>query len=164
MEPRRIYISGKIGEQQISEATKRKFARAEEMLKVMGHTVINPTDDYFQFSMKTDFEIFKSILCYEGILFYDLGWLRTCTAIYLLEDWKDSPGARTEYEYAKATGKYMFFQDRGQAANYLDELLTKNWKECKPLMLPDEGESDFDCKVRFEKEHISEVWLPIEDL
>ena len=33
MEARRIYISGKICEEVISDATRQKFARAEEMLK-----------------------------------------------------------------------------------------------------------------------------------
>lgn len=162
MEKRRIYISGKIGEQVISEKTLQKFARAEEMLNGMGHTVINPTNEYFQFCMKTDFEIFKTIPCYENILFYDLGWLRTCTAIYLLDDWHDSPGARTERDYALATGKKLFFQERHHACNYLDEQLRNSWKTGKPLMLPDVGENDFDCEVRFQKAHIKEVWLPIE--
>ena len=163
METRRIYISGRIGEQQISKATKEKFARAEEMLKAMGHTVINPTADFFQYCMEIDFEIFKTIPCYENILFYDLGWLRTCTAIYLLDDWDNSPGAKTEYEYAKATGKYLFSQDRWHANNYLDELLRDSRRIGRPLMLPDEGESDFDCVVRFQKLHINDVWLPTEE-
>ena len=46
----RIYISGKIGEEVISEATRQKFAKAEELVKeAFGEenvTVINPACDY----------------------------------------------------------------------------------------------------------------------
>ena len=161
MEPRRIYISGKIGEEVISEATRQKFAMVEEKLTAMGHTVINPASENFQMIMKTEFEIFKNIMCYENILFYDLGWLRTCTTIYMLNNYKDSPGARTEHEYALATGKRILFQNRWEACRYLDDMLVKSWKNCQPLMLPEEGESDFDCKMRFQRTHIDEVWLPL---
>lgn len=41
----KVYISGKIGEVVISEATRKKFAKAEEMLKAKGYEVFNPCDE-----------------------------------------------------------------------------------------------------------------------
>lgn len=106
----KVYISGKIGEEVISEATRRKFARAEEMLRAKGYTVVNPASEEFQMTMETEFMIFRSTMCYESILFYDLGWLKTCTAIYFLDDWDKSPGANVEHSYAMATGKKLLWQ------------------------------------------------------
>ena len=39
----RVYISGKIGEEVLSEATRQKFARAEELLQARGFETFNPT-------------------------------------------------------------------------------------------------------------------------
>ena len=39
----KVYISGKIGEEVVCEATRQKFAKAEEMLKAKGYKVFNPT-------------------------------------------------------------------------------------------------------------------------
>ena len=39
----KVYISGKIGEEVLSEATRQKFAKAEQMLKAKGFETFNPT-------------------------------------------------------------------------------------------------------------------------
>ena len=39
----KIYISGKIGEEVLTEATREKFAQAERMLRQLGYDVFNPT-------------------------------------------------------------------------------------------------------------------------
>lgn len=107
----RIYISGKIGEEVISDATRQKFARAEKMLKDRGNQPINITGEWMQQSMRWAFEWQQTRLYYEAILLYDLHVLSSCRAIYMLEDWKDSPGAKSELTFARATGKLVFFQD-----------------------------------------------------
>lgn len=43
----RVYISGKIGEEVISDATRQKFAKAEKMLQDRGYDVFN-IQDYVQ--------------------------------------------------------------------------------------------------------------------
>jgi len=44
----RFYISGKIGEEVISEATRRKFAAVEAMLQAKGYETFNPTSGEWQ--------------------------------------------------------------------------------------------------------------------
>jgi hypothetical protein len=45
----KVYISGKIGEEVISDATRQKFVRAEKMLEAKGYDVFNPTDPEWQY-------------------------------------------------------------------------------------------------------------------
>ena len=130
----KVYISGKIGEEVISEGTRRKFARAEEMLRAKGHTVVNPASEEFQMTMETEFMIFRSFMCYESILLYDLGWLRTCTAIYMLADWQESNGANVELDFATATGKQRFWEREDDAKIFCDE--SGNYQD---VWLPIEG-------------------------
>ena len=110
----RIYISGKIGEEVISEATREKFARAERMLERHFNPefdmIVNPASEAFQDAMKQAFERrgFRQDLPY--ILLYDLHWLQRCDAIYMLADWTDSDGANVELDFARATGKRIFWE------------------------------------------------------
>ncbi|MBO5626750.1 MAG: DUF4406 domain-containing protein [Prevotella sp.] len=107
----RIYISGKIGEEVISEATRQKFAEAEKMLEERGFEPINITSDGIQRSMEVSFRWRELKPNYEDILLYGLNWLRTCTAIYMLPDFIDSPGAKAEHAFAIATGKHIYYDD-----------------------------------------------------
>ena len=52
----RVYISGKIGGEVISDATRQKFARAEEMLKAKGYQVFNPCDERWQKILRREYE------------------------------------------------------------------------------------------------------------
>ena len=170
----RVYISGKIGEEVLSDATRQKFAKAEEMLMSKGFAVFNPTTSGLglQADRMVELERFRVIagkeedyhrICwYEAILRLDLEALSHCHAIYMLDDWKASPGARVERELALATRKKFFFQDQMESYGYLENMLKESWSKGQPLMLPDEGEDDWDCTLRFQKKHIHEVWLPLE--
>lgn len=109
----RIYISGKIGEEVISDETRQKFAAAQKMLEDRlsdMSTVINPASEEFQETIEQAFKWREIPMNYQDILLYDLQWLRTCSAIYMLEDWGHSPGGATEFYFAKATGKKIFFR------------------------------------------------------
>lgn len=111
----RIYISGKIGEEVISEATRQKFAKAEELLKdVFGAEivdVINPAADHIQDALKMHYSMKGINPWYEETLLYMLHWLETCTAIYMLPDFLNSPGAKAEHAFAIATKKKIFYAD-----------------------------------------------------
>lgn len=139
----KVYISGKIGEEVISDATRQKFARAEEMLKAKGYEVFNPCDERWQRLLKREYENDKYVKSpwmdgefpsfYAYTLLRDQMVLSTKDAVYFLEDWSVSPGAKSEISFANAIGKKRLWQ------NYDDARLNRK-----------------------EEEKLDEVWLPIE--
>ena len=168
----RIYISGKIGEEVISEATRQKFAKAEAMLKAKGYDVMNPACEEYQAEMNQEVDIEEKKWADEGcgekfdryahILLYDLRVLNICDAVYFLHDSKKSPGARSEYYFSLAIKKPIFFAEREDARNHLSN---EFWR------LADEGtlaqkyydiESWADALDEYLEDHKRDIWLPIE--
>lgn len=121
----RVYISGKIGEEVISDATRQKFARAEEMLKAKGYEVFNPCDERWQKVLRREYEHDKYVESpwltskfpdfYAYCLLRDLMVLATKDAIYMLADWTESGGANVELDFARATGKQLFWESKEDA-------------------------------------------------
>ena len=106
----KVYISGKIGEEVLSAATREKFAKAEAYLREWDFDVFNPTTsglgklaDERAVQNGTDF--------YTEIMKLDLEQLQGCDAIYMLSDWKDSPGARRELAEASKLGLPIWYED-----------------------------------------------------
>ncbi|MBO7045680.1 MAG: DUF4406 domain-containing protein [Prevotella sp.] len=156
----RVYISGKIDVAVISEATRRKFARAEEMLKAkFGDevTVINPTSEYFQENMRVHFQVLGVPVNYQEVLLFDLHWIGTCGAVYFLEDFENSPGATSEYYFALASKKRFFFAAKRNASLYLWGELSKNNEEFRNMSLS----KGYDYGKKYELQHLDEVWLPL---
>lgn len=125
-----VYISGKIGEEVISEATRQKFMKAQEMLLEKGYEVINPASEQFQKEMMEHVKIEEKkwqklehgkFDRYAWILLYDLHFLALCDAIYFIYDWEKSPGAGSEHSFALATKKKMLWQILEDAQVYRDE-------------------------------------------
>ena len=116
----KIYISGKMGEKSLSEATRDKFAQAEERLKAEGWDPINPATDEYQDFMQgvlaetfedwEDSDIEGEWNEYAEMLMHDLRIISLCDALYMLADWKQSPGATAEHAYAKALGKEIRYE------------------------------------------------------
>lgn len=111
-----IYISGKIGEETLSAATKRKFELAEKTLTALGWIVINPCSDRIhqrttqlvERSRETwDTATMGNFDTYTAYLTHDILMLAKCSAIYMLHDWEQSPGAKAEYHFAKACHKQI---------------------------------------------------------
>ena len=90
----KIYIAGPItGVENYKEA----FSKAEEHLLSIGHSVMNPA------VLPNGFEHYEyMIVCYSMI--------DVCDCVYFLENWERSKGACLEFEYAKSTGKSVFYQ------------------------------------------------------
>lgn len=166
----KVYISGKIGEEVVSEATRKKFAKAEEMLKAKGYEVFNPCDERWQRLLKREYENDQYVKSpwltnkfpdfYAYALLRDLMVLSTKDAVYMLADWKRSEGATAEYHFALATGKKILFQVEAHAFNYLkgeffvksdagqldEHLMKAPWNEALNQYIHD---------------NINEVWLPL---
>lgn len=117
----RVYISGKIDEVVISDATRQKFARVQRELEAKGHEVFNPISEEWQSHLRQGYgrEIQQTVLVppggpiskYAYFLLRDLMALATKDAIYMLKDWKDSFGARTELLFALANNIEVMFED-----------------------------------------------------
>lgn len=125
----KVYISGKIGEEVISDATRQKFARAEEMLKAKGYEVLNPCTKEWQDDLKSyytqilSYYIFSKRIpdFYNFALIYDEIRISNCDAVYFLEDWDKSPGANAEYSFAMAIGKKLLWQRLEDAQVFHDD-------------------------------------------
>lgn len=91
-----VYISGGItGVKNFKE----RFAEAEAYLKKLGHEPINPAL----------VELPKS--CTWGdYMKIDLEMLNLADGIYMLSNWKESKGARLEFDYAIANDLKILFE------------------------------------------------------
>lgn len=107
---KKVYISGKIGEEVLSEATRQKFASAEKFLKAKGYKVFNPTTSGLGTAAEQAAKKYGTTF-YKEILIYDLMALKQCDAIFVLPDAVDSPGAKVEITYAKAIGLEIMYRN-----------------------------------------------------
>jgi len=134
----KVYISGKIGEEVISDETRAKFAAAAKMIRLRMLSVFNPTTPEWEGTLKHEKELVDRILgegkisFYEYCLLKDIEKISRCDAIYMLADWTESPGARAEYAFARAVGKQFFFEDRFQACEYLCKEMWALMKKGQP--------------------------------
>ena len=113
----KVYISGKIGEEVLSEATREKFARAEAMLRAQGYEVRNPASQESQGLLRYSWGMEKAKHGCDGD-FYSFALVtdivsiwKDCDAVYMLPDFLDSPGAKAEHAFAIATGKQVYYAD-----------------------------------------------------
>lgn len=127
----KVYISGKIGEEVISDATRQKFARAENMLKAKGFEVFNPCDVKWTKALERGYNSqrypdsgvpVRTIPFYDYALLRDLMALSGKDAIYMLADWEHSHGCHVELDFAFATGKKLYWEAEEDTKIYCDEI------------------------------------------
>lgn len=167
----RVYISGKIGEEVISETTRQKFEKARKMLLSNGFGVVDPACEKYQRELEeyikekeNEWDIAgmgKKFDRYSSILLFDLCILEQCEAIYMLRDWWDSNGARTEHDFAVATGKRFLYQSKVEAVEHAGtawchEFLRMPHDERVRCAHTDKLKRDFI------KKKLEEIWLPTE--
>lgn len=88
-----VYISGQITGLELKEA-KANFDKAEALLLEKGFTPVNPMKINPPMSAKNWKEYMRD----------DIVQLFDCDAIFLLDNWQDSKGARIEHFIAKEIG------------------------------------------------------------
>ena len=81
------------------EDYQKKFSNAEEYLGKLGFDVVNPST------------VDSDIIPYNDLLWADLRILMSCDAIYMLDNWKNSKGAKAEYYFADAIGLDILFEN-----------------------------------------------------
>jgi hypothetical protein len=98
MEKKKIYISGKISNLLESEA-QLLFENAEKVCIEMGYEPVNP--------MKLNHNHDKS---WEAYMKEDIVAMMSCSAIYMLNNWESSNGAKVERELAIKLGFEVIYQ------------------------------------------------------
>ena len=94
----KVYISGKISGLEYSEVEK-KFNDAQRLLEAKGFEVVNPLNNGLSKEHP-----------WEQHLVRDIDMLLPCGAIYMLDNWDTSVGARIEYDVAVRMSKNIFFE------------------------------------------------------
>lgn len=97
---KKVYIAGKIGgltERQY----KPKFANAEHGFLLLKCHVVNPV------KLPHNHE-----RTWKAYMKEDINELKTCSHIFMLNDWEDSRGARIEHWFAKRYGITIIYQPK----------------------------------------------------
>lgn len=101
----RVYIAGKITG---DENYRQKFAKAEEVLHQMGHSVLNPAN-------------LPSGLEQGDYMRICLSMIDCADVVVLLPDWVESAGAKLERAYAEKIGKEVVVADQDRINKLLWE-------------------------------------------
>ena len=91
---KKVYIAGKITG---LKNYQNKFWVAKMMLERQGHLVMNPA-------------VLPAGFDYEDYMKICFAMIDVCDAVYMLDNWEDSPGAIREHLYAWRTGKEIMFE------------------------------------------------------
>lgn len=94
----KIYISGKISGTNLTE-TRKRFAAVAKAMKRIGVEPVNPLENGL-----TEHD------SWEAHLAKDIIDLLQCNAIYMLQGWEDSKGARIEYHIATKIGMPIMYE------------------------------------------------------
>jgi len=89
----KIYIAGKV---RGLNNYKEVFKKAENKLQAKGHITLNPAE-------------LPEGMNGEDYMRICIPMLDVSDAIYLLNNWQDSEGAKVEKSYAECQGKMIFF-------------------------------------------------------
>lgn len=94
----KIYISGKISSTDLKE-TRKCFAAVAKAMKRLGYEPVNPLENGLSEHDNWEAHIAK-----------DIADLLQCKAIYMLQDWQESKGARIEHYIATEIGIPIMYE------------------------------------------------------
>lgn len=113
MEMKKIYISGKITE---NANYKADFEAAESALKIAGLQPVNPAEEHL-----------PDGATWADYMRHDLKLLCDCDAIYMLNGWRESAGAKIEHKLARDIGIEIIYERKTvNNAEYRREQYLKN--------------------------------------
>ncbi len=92
----KIYIAGKITG---FDGYKEKFISAEAFLRENGALPMSPA-------------VLPPGYDWEEYMHICASMIDVCDAVYFLNNWSDSPGAKREFDYAYENGKRLFYERR----------------------------------------------------
>ena len=94
----KIYISGKISGTNLTE-TRKRFASVAKAMKRIGVEPVNPFENGL-----TEHDTWKAHML------KDIADLLQCKAIYMLQGWQESKGARIEHYIATEIGMPIMYE------------------------------------------------------
>jgi hypothetical protein len=94
----KIYISGQITGLDLDEA-RQHFNSAESQLTTVGHEVINPMS----------LVPYQEHLTWKDYMIEDIKALFECDAIFMLDNWRHSRGAKIEHDIAQGLGIKVYY-------------------------------------------------------
>ena len=94
----KIYISGKISGTDLTE-TRKRFAAVAKAMKRLGVEPVNPLENGL-----SEHDTWKAHML------KDIADLLQCKAIYMLQGWEESKGARIEYYIATEIGMHIMYE------------------------------------------------------
>lgn len=94
----KIYISGKISGTDLKE-TRARFASVAKVMKRLGYDPVNPLDNGL-----SEYDT------WEAHIAKDIADLLQCKAIYMLQGWQESKGARIEHYIATEIGIHIMYE------------------------------------------------------
>lgn len=90
----KVYIAGRISGY---EEFKEHFARVEEELTSLGHTVLNPA-------------VLPKGLTQEEYMRICIPMLNICDSVYMLKGWENSVGAKIEHSLSNQANKTIYYE------------------------------------------------------
>jgi hypothetical protein len=118
----KVYIAGKITG---LDGYRKIFQDAQDELEKKGFLVMNPANLNLNWSFNNYWDIMH--ICYAMI--------DVCDCVYFLENWKDSNGAKLEYNYAVDNGKFLMFSDGSIDYRITNngEIIKRNYKSLEEI-------------------------------
>jgi hypothetical protein len=95
----KIYVAGKITGLDRNEV-EMKFSKAKVQLIKAGHSVFIPTV----------LPVYEDVQ-HEDYLHICYSMIDVCNAVYMLDNWRESIGARKELQYASDWGKKIIYEN-----------------------------------------------------
>lgn len=122
----KIYISGKMRGLP-EEESRMKFEAARQYLFDQGHDAVNPWDS----------EKKKEEQCSEWseYILYDLQIIKNCDALFMLNNWQDSNGAKCEHAFAKGMGMDIFYEPQEPDGESLEAEFDRYIKKIAPTSI-----------------------------